>query len=385
MLHFFIGTKAQLIKMAPIMQALDRRGVAYRFINAGQHAATLASLIEQFGLRQPDVNLRQGTDNITRLGQGIAWLGGLLGQAIVQPARVRAEVFGGHLGLCLIHGDTATTLISAIMAKRAGLAVAHVEAGLRSYNIFDPFPEELIRLIAMRLADLLIAPDGWALDNLAKMRLRGQIETSDGNTIADTVAFAQSLSEHSEPSAPSPFPFDGEGPGMGSYAVMSIHRFETIRSKDRLAKVVSLARRIGAQRPVKFVTHGPTLNYLRRFGLLSELEAAPGVELLPLQDYLTFVAMLSRAAFIVVDGGSIQEESAILGAPCLVLRNRTERRDGLGANAVLAGSDDAKIDAFLVGFERYRCPPAARGEVSPSARIADLALAWLASHPSVTQ
>jgi UDP-N-acetylglucosamine 2-epimerase (non-hydrolysing) len=158
---------------------------------------------------------------------------------------------------------------------------------------------------------------------------------------------------------------------------MSIHRFETIQSRARLAKVVALARRIGAERPVKFVTHGPTLNYLTRHNLLADLESAPGVEMLPLQDYLTFAAMLSRAAFLVIDGGSIQEESAILGTPCLVLRNRTERQDGIGANALLAGSDDAKIDAFLRNFDHYRRDPAAKTAESPSARIADLSLKWL--------
>jgi UDP-N-acetylglucosamine 2-epimerase (non-hydrolysing) len=366
-LHFFIGTKAQLIKMAPIMQELDRRGIAYRFINAGQHAATLRDLIEQFGLRQPDVNLRRGSDNITRFWQGIKWLGGLLMQAVFRPAHVRDVVFGGRGGLCLIHGDTATTLVSAIMAKRAGLGVAHVEAGLRSYNIFDPFPEELIRLIAMRLADLLLAPDEWAMTNLKAMRVPGEVVWSGGNTVRDTLDFALAR------------PMPAGGPAAGSdYAVMSIHRFETIQSRARLSRVIDLARRIGAERPVKFVTHGPTLNTLRRFGLLRDLEAAPGVELLPLQDYLTFVAMLNRAAFIVVDGGSIQEESAILGVPCLILRKRTERRDGLGENALLAGFDHAKIGAFLAGFERFRRPSARRqGTESPAARIADECLRWL--------
>jgi UDP-N-acetylglucosamine 2-epimerase (non-hydrolysing) len=370
LLHFFIGTKAQLIKMAPIMQELDRRGVAYRFINAGQHAATLAALIAQFGLRQPDVSLRHETDNITRLWQGIRWLGALLLQAIFRPVQVREVVFGGHGGLVLIHGDTATTLISAIMAKRAGLDVAHVEAGLRSHNIFDPFPEELIRLIAMRLADLLFAPDVWAKDNLMQMRVRGVVEWSGGNTIADMLDFAQSHSPG----------IDGETAGRGS-AVMSIHRFETIQSRGRLSQVIELARRIGAERPVKFVTHGPTLNMLRRFNLLGGLEIVPGVEMLPLQDYLTFVAMISRAAFIVIDGGSIQEESALLGVPCLVLRNRTERRDGLGQNALLAGFDETRISGFLANFEQYRRAPAVRtGAHGPSAHIADVCLRWLVEH-----
>jgi UDP-N-acetylglucosamine 2-epimerase (non-hydrolysing) len=367
MLHFFIGTKAQLIKMAPIVQELDRRGVAYRFINAGQHAATLIHLIEQFGLRKPDVSLRSDTDNITRLWQGMKWLSGLLIQTIFRPAHVRRHVFGGHGGLCLIHGDTATTLISAIMAKRAGVGVGHVEAGLRSYNIFDPFPEELIRLVAMRLADVLFAPDDWALDNLRKMCVPGRIVLSEGNTITDTLAFA--LAQPMPDSSPSM----GEGD-----VVMSIHRFETIHSAGRMRKVIALARRIGADRPVKFVTHGPTLNMLRRHNLLAELESTPGVKMLPLQDYFTFVAMLGRAAFIVIDGGSIQEESTILGVPCLVLRTRTERKDGLGQNAILTGFDDRKIADFLANFEDHRRPAAHRsGGGSPSTRIVDESLRWL--------
>lgn len=366
MLHLFVGTKAQLIKVAPIMQELDRRGITYRFINAGQHAASIGPLIDEFGLRQPDVTLHHGKENISRVRQGVVWLGKLAWQALTNPSKVRDTVFGGHGGLVLIHGDTATTLISLLMAKRAGLAVAHIESGLRSFNIFDPFPEELIRLVAMRYADLLFASNEWAAQNLRDMRVRGKICLSDGNTMQDAVAYALALapSENADTSA--------------SHVVMSIHRFETIRSPQRLRGVVSLAAAIAEQKTVKFILHPSTLNYLKQFDLVSGLNDHPRIEMLPLQPYTTFVRMLFRAAFVVTDGGSIQEETYVLGTPCLILREHTERCEGLGDNALLVGFDEPRILSFLESYEGLKRPPInVEGSLHPSGRIVDQVLCWL--------
>jgi UDP-N-acetylglucosamine 2-epimerase (non-hydrolysing) len=368
-LHVFIGTKAQLIKMAPIMQELDARGIPYRFISTGQHAASIAPLLEQFRLRDPDITLRAEKHNISTFREGLTWLSGLLWQAVACPKQVRHRVFGDQGGLCLIHGDTLTTLASLAMAKRAGLAVAHVEAGYRSFNLFDPFPEELVRLVAMYFSDLLFAPTRKALDNLTAMRIRGSTFLVDGNTIEDAISYAQRHSPARDPAET-----------KGRYVVMSIHRFETLRSRKRLAQVVELAHKIAAQHPLRFIMHGPTRHYLGRYDLLSSLESAERIEVLPLQPYLVFVTMLSNAVFIVTDGGSIQEEAHVLGVPCMILRTRTERGHGLGENACLVGFDWERIDAFLHTFEAYRRPTAGHeGADTPSARLVDETLRWMSA------
>ncbi|HEC21576.1 MAG TPA: hypothetical protein ENI95_01525 [Chloroflexi bacterium] len=371
MIHVFVGTKAQLIKMAPLMHELERRNVPYRFINAGQHAATIATLLAQFDLRPPDVTLFSSAGNISSLREGFAWLFRLLWQALIHPAQTRQMVFGGYGGLCFIHGDTATTLISLIMARRAGLSVAHVESGLRSFNIFSPFPEELIRLIAMRFSDLLFAPNEWAYQNLQKMKIRGKAVLAGGNTIIDALAYAQKKASQEGLS----FALPGH-----RYAVMSIHRFETIRVRRRLNRVVQLACSVAERLPLKFILHKPTAHYLQKFGLLRALRDTPRIELLDLQPYLLFVQMLKSAEFVITDGGSIQEETAVLGTPCLILRTRTERRDGLGRNALLAGTNEEVIESFLENFAAYRFPPLytrREGAATPSASIVTEALRWL--------
>lgn len=372
-IHLFVGTKAQLIKMAPIMQELDRRGITYRFINAGQHAASISPLIEQFALRKPDITLHHSEENIANLRQGLAWIGKLVWQTIVGPEEIHRTVFGGCGGVVLIHGDTATTLISLLMAKRARLKVAHIEAGLRSFNIFDPFPEEMIRLIAMRYADLLFAPDEWAANNLRAMRVRGKISITHGNTMEDAVAYALSAD-----------PTTNSVNGKSPFAVMSIHRFETIRSRRRLQQIISLAAAIAEHKTVKFIVHSSTLAYLKRFNLLCRLESISGIQLLPLQPYVEFVKMLRGAAFIVTDGGSIQEESYVLGIPCLILREHTERHEGLGENAVLTGFDESRTSSFLEQFETLRRMPITfePGQQRPSGQIVDDILRWLEEQSS---
>ena len=334
MIHIFIGTKAQLIKMAPVIQELDRRAVPYNLIDAGQHAALMPDLIRQFGLRDPDVRLRREGTNIDSIVAALAWAAGRLADGLFSAGSVRQEVFRGRNGICLIHGDTLTTLLSLILAKRCGLKVAHVEAGLRSYHLLDPFPEEMIRLIAMRYSDLLFAPSDWAFDNLSRMNYGGKTVHAGANTIVDTLRYAEGKA--------------GGGRGVsGPYVVAILHRMEILFSRARMESVASLLERIARDRRVLFVLHEPTRRQLERYGILERLKKSPGIETRGLQPYLAFVNLLARADFIVTDGGSIQEECHCLNVPCLIMRDKTERMEGLGENAYLAGFSRERIDGFF--------------------------------------
>lgn len=135
---------------------LNDRDIPYTFIDSGQHAKLVNDLIPQFGLKTPDVFLRRNHNNITTVYQGLRWIIRAIAQATLTPKYTFRKTFGNKKGICLIHGDTLSTLIALFYAKRCGLKVAHIEAGLRSYNIFDPFPEELVRLIAMHCINLIL-------------------------------------------------------------------------------------------------------------------------------------------------------------------------------------------------------------------------------------
>lgn len=362
MIHIFVGTKAQFIKVAPIMQELGRRDVAYSFINAGQHARLIEDLIQQFNLRKPDVFLRQDRSNIDTLAQAAGWTVDNLARLFLRRGRACQEVFRGQQGICLIHGDTLTTLISLLYAKRCGLRVAHVEAGLRSYHLLNPFPEEIIRLIAMRFSDLLFAPSDWAFENLRKMGYSAKAVNVGGNTGLDAVRYAAKRAQvRQRPERP--------------YVVVTVHRVETIYSRSRLTMIAALVERVAREWNVLFVLHEPTRKQLVRFDLFDGIQQNAAIQTLPLRPYPVFVDLLSGADFVMTDGGSVQEEAHYLNVPCLILRAKTERLEGLGENAYLAAFDPERIEQFMQIFPNLR-----RRDIDeslhPSGVIVDHLLSW---------
>jgi len=362
MIHIFIGTKAQFIKMAPIMQKLNEKRVAYNFIDSGQHAGITSDLIKQFGLRPPDVYLRNKTGNIRTIPQALMWSTRNLSQPVFSPKQSLKNIFKNQEGICLIHGDTLSTLISLIYAKRCGLQVAHIESGLRSYHLFDPFPEEMIRLVAMRFSDILYASSEWAFKNLCKMGYQNKTINVGFNTGMDAVRFAiKQVWGKNRPNQP--------------YVVVTIHRLETIYSRTRLKMIIELIKRISIDHKVIFVLHEPTKQQLMKFDMLSSLNQSTSVEMLPLLPYIEFVDLFAGADFIVTDGGSIQEECYYLNKPCLVMRSKTERIEGLGENVQLIEFDPNKIDFFLENYSSFKRKEFEE-EISPSDIIVDNLSPW---------
>ncbi|MEX2658840.1 MAG: UDP-N-acetylglucosamine 2-epimerase [Acidimicrobiales bacterium] len=357
LLHVFLGTKAQYIKTAPLLRLLEARGVPHRLIDSGQHAKLATSLRTELGVRLPD-HVLGGAADVDSVPQAIRWSAGLAAR-LGSGRRLRLEVFGGAGGICIVHGDTPSTLLATLMARRAGLRVAHLEAGLRSHSLLHPFPEEAIRLLVMRWSALLFAPTPEAAVNLAAMRVKGRVVEVGGNTSLEAVAAATQTGKV-EP-----------GP-----AVVSMHRVENLYSPKVVARFVELLLRLVADQPVRFVVHGPTREVLARKGALDRLESA-GVELVRLAPHGDFVRWLQAAPFVITDGGSIQEECALLGVPTLLWRSRSERPDGIGANVVLSRYEPAIVDTFLAELDRLRRPPADLAR-RPSEHILDVLLEELA-------
>lgn len=356
-LHVLIGTKAQYIKTAPLLRLLDARRVPYRLIDSGQHARLAASLRAELGVREPDHVLGGATD-VESIPQALRWSAGLAAQ-LRSRRRLRSGIFGGAGGICVVHGDTPSTLLATLMARRAGLRVAHLEAGLRSHSLVHPFPEEAIRLVVMRCSSLLFAPSAEAAANLAAMGVRGRVVPVGGNTSIE--ALASTAAGEVEP-----------GP-----VVVTMHRVENLHGAKAASRFVELVLRVAADRPVRFVVHGPTREALARKGALPALAAA-GVDLRPLAPHAEFLTWLRAAPFVITDGGSIQEECALLGVPTLLWRARSERPDGIGANVVLSRYESAVVDTFLADHERLRRPPADLAP-RPSEEILEVLLAELAT------
>jgi UDP-N-acetylglucosamine 2-epimerase (non-hydrolysing) len=356
LIHVVYGTKAEAIKLAPVLAELDRRGVAYRLVETGQHGAFLPGLRAELGLRAPDVALGGSRDADTVVRAAL-WGAGLAVR-LWSGRRLAAEVFGGLGGVCLVHGDTPSTLLATLMARRAGLRVAHLESGLRSGSWRHPFPEELIRLAVMRLAHVLFAPDADAVSNLealvAEGRVRGRVVATSANTGAEALRGA----------------LGSGGPGVtGSGPVVAtMHRVENLHDDGRFEGFLSLLGRL--DQPAVFVVHPPTGAVLADRGGRAVVEDM-GVTTSGLVSYGEFTAMLAAAPYVVTDGGSIQEECARLGVPTLLWRDRTERPDGIGANVVLSRYDDEVVGAFLADPQAWR-RPVALGDEKPSAEVVDV-------------
>ena len=352
LIHVFIGTKAQYIKTAPLLRLMDERVIPYRLIDSGQHAQISAMMRGELGVRAPDYVLG-GSEDVASIPKVILW-SLKLATRLWSRRRLRDDVFGGHGGICVVHGDTPSTFLAVLLARRAGLPVAHLEAGLRSYRLTHPFPEEIVRIVTMRLASLLFAPDATAVANLTKMRVKGRILALSGNTSLEAVrsALGDETVAHSGP------------------VIVTMHRVENLHHAPHVEQFVALTQRIAERYPVRFVVHGPTGLILAKRGL-DDLLLAAGVEMRPLAGHREFIRMLAAAPFVITDGGSIQEECALIGVPTLLWRERSERPDGLGSNVVASRYDDEIIERFLADPEAYRVERL-RPTGSPSTEILEV-------------
>lgn len=351
-----IGTKAQFIKTAPILRELDRRGVQYRLVYTGQHSETFDALERMFGTRAPDENLVPGVEAATRSGFA-AWTASFWRHGV---SRVRRPEWR-TARIALVHGDTASTLYGALLGRMAGARVAHVEAGLRSPHLTDPFPEELIRRAVSRVATIHLAPDDRAVAHLRGRR--GRVAATHGNTLRDALAMALDSIDA--------LPAHGGG---GGYAIASIHRTENLSDGDRLDALMRHVVAASERVPIRFVLHPVTRAKLAVTGWATRLQRAPGVELLERTDYREFVKLMLGAQFLMTDGGSNQEEAAMLGMPTLLLRRTTERHDGLDGGVVLSELKEDVIRSFVVAHAGRLWKVREVDGESPSARIVDVLL-----------
>lgn len=342
MIHIAIGTKAQFIKMIPVMLGLQEKDIAFNLIDLGQHSLITGELREEFKIKEPDVYLSKGR-NISRLSSAFFWIIKIFLKSL-SGRWVRKNVFLNKGGVCLIHGDTASTLVSLYLAKRAGLKVAHVEAGLRSFCWHEPFPEEILRVITMRFSDVLFAPSQWAFDNLAKMGLAEKSVKLCANTGRQTTFI--SLSK----------PVD-LGIDFDKFCMITFHRMENIFSRRRLFLIIGIIEEIAKIIPVVFVQHAPTLHRLKKTGLDKRLAEIENLRYYKILKHSQFIHLLDKSAFVMTDGGSIQEECFYLGKPCLLLRRHTERAEGLGENALLSNLDLSLMRYFITHYFEFNRQP----------------------------
>lgn len=341
MIHFILGTRAQLIKTAPVMVECRNRNIPYNFVFLAQHRQTIYEIIDLFEIKRPDFIIGDEGQDIDSVRGLIHWSA----KVLLAGLKKRHDIFrGDSKGIVLVHGDALPALMGAFLAKAATLKVGHVEAGLRSFNFKHPFPEELIRVLLwkLKLSDYYFCPNDWALKNVAGYK--GKKFNTECNTLYDSLRIASEFR----------FVEDRLLIPKEKFAIVTLHRFENLSSRQRLEAVLEIIDRITKQIKLLFILHPPTLLALKQSGLYDVLERKLGVELRPRYDYFRFVRLLQESEFVITDGGSNQEECFYLGHPCLLLRHKTERMEGLGQNAVLSKFDSGTIQHFLENYSSFR-------------------------------
>lgn len=357
MVYFFIGTTAELIKLFPVIREIERRKIDFKIITSGQTTIDFNEVSTWIKKTSPDIAL-PGKANESSVFLFLIWT---LKSLFISPLLLFKEF--GRVNRAkswfIVHGDTASSLIGAIISKFFGLRLVHIESGLRSFNFREPFPEELSRFFVSKLADVHFCPNKWSIDNLSDKD--GEKINTFQNTLIESCWLSLQKSKILKGSTP-----------KRKYFVLITHRQEhVVFGKEESKSIINyVLKNFGPGLSCLFVTHATTSKFLKAVNFNFSLWKKRRVKFSPRLNYGDFMALLKGAEFIVTDGGSNQEEAYYLGLPCLLLRRQTERIEGLGENVVLAGEDRALIKSFLRNHSKYKRNPV-RPKIRPSTIIVD--------------
>jgi len=355
------GTRPEVIKLAPVIDELRRRRIECVVCSSGQHREMLEQALTVFDLR-PDVSLET-----MRPGQSLNSLSARL------LAGLDTTLAEHSPDWVLVQGDTTTAFCGALASFHRGIPVGHVEAGLRTGDLSSPFPEEANRSLIGRIASMHFPPTRSAAEALADEGISGSNVLVTGNTVVDAIALARAAMarDASATAMPEIEARAGERP----IVLVTCHRRENFGGT--LESICHMLKRLCGRYPQYLWVFPVHLNPNVQAPVRRILAGIDNLLLTDPVDYLTSLALMSRAVLIVSDSGGIQEEAPSFGVPVVVMRSHTERREGVDAGfATLAGQGavniEAAVDAWLCDGSRragLRARPNPYGDGLASSRI----------------
>ena len=323
------GTRPEAIKLAPVLCALEKSSRLRPVVCVtGQHREMLTQMLSFFGIRPAhDLGLMQPDQNVAELGARIQ----IALDAVLASERPDAV---------LVQGDTATTFNAALAAHHRRIPCGHVEAGLRSFDAYDPFPEEVYRRLTTHVAAWHFAPTAQARTNLLREGIAPERIAVTGNTVVD--ALQQVVASLERAPVPLPAVLPAEFLAGRRLLLATGHRRESFGAG--LEAICRALRAIAERREDVAIVYPVHLNPSVREPVLRLLGDHPRIALTPPLDYLAFVDLMRRAYLILTDSGGVQEEAPALGKPVLVMRSETERPEAIWAGVVkLVGPDRRAI------------------------------------------
>jgi len=322
LISIILGTRPEIIKMAPIIRACERRNLDYFILHTGQHYSYEMDRVffKDLGLKEADYNLDVGSETHAK-------------QTAKMMIGIEKILLKENPKIILIEGDTNTVLAGAMTASKLNIRIGHVEAGLRSYD--RSMPEEINRTITDHLSDYLFAPTELAINNLKKEGIPQKKIHLTGNSIVDAVNQNLEIAQNKSGV------LKKNNLESKNYFLVTAHRQENVDNKQKLSNLLEAFSRISKDYsiPIIFPVHPRTLKNINEFKLKT-----PEIKLVEPFGYLDFLILQANAKLILTDSGGIQEESCILKIPCVTLRENTERPEtiNVGAN-MLVGTEPARI------------------------------------------
>jgi UDP-N-acetylglucosamine 2-epimerase (non-hydrolysing) len=322
-----VGARPNMMKMAPLVDAMGHfPDLQQKLLHSGQHYDAKLSQVffDELGIPQPDIYLGVGS-----------------GSHAEQTAQVMVEfeqvVLADRPDVVVVVGDVNSTLACSVTAAKLWIPVAHVEAGLRSFD--RRMPEEINRLVTDQVSDLLFTTSRQANENLRREGIPHERIFFVGNVMIDT------LMKHRERAVGlrSPARFGLE---PGQYTLLTLHRASNVDAPVVLAGLLDALTRIQRDTTILFPIHPRTAKRIAEFGFTERLQAAPNLRVVEPLGYLEFLDLMIHAQMVLTDSGGIQEETTILGIPCLTMRENTERPVTIteGTNTLVGTDPDRIVD-----------------------------------------
>ena len=321
-LGVILGTRPEIIKMAPIIRLCEKRSIPYYLLHTGQHYSYEMdqAFFSDLELPEPRINLNVGSGTHAEQTAKI-----LMG--------VEKALLTEHTSIASVQGDTNTVLAGALAASKLHVPVGHVEAGLRSYDRM--MPEEINRILADHLSDYLFAPTQESRGNLLKEGISEEKIHVTGNTVVDAIHQNMKLAKEKS-SIHLQLSLEPK-----EYIVATAHRAENVDHKGKQASILKGLNMVAdhLEQPIIYPIHPRTRKMIKEFRLKTR-----NVITVPPLGYIDFLYLEAESSLILTDSGGVQEEACVLGVPCVTLRENTERPETIkvGSN-VLVGTDPEKI------------------------------------------
>jgi UDP-N-acetylglucosamine 2-epimerase (non-hydrolysing) len=323
------GARPNFMKIAPLIDAFRRTGrIETTLVHTGQHYDKRMSelFFRQLGIPEPDINLEVGS-------------GSHAAQTAEIMKRFEPVLLDRRPNWLVVVGDVNSTLACALVASKLGVRVAHVEAGLRSFD--RTMPEEINRLLTDAISDALFVSEPSGVENLRAEGVPDERVYFVGNVMIDALLKHRARAAQSNILAEL-------GVKPRQYVAVTLHRPSNVDNAESLTEIVTAFEDIARQCAVVFPMHPRTARKAAQWGLDDRLRRISGMHMPPPLGYLDFLCLMSQAAAVITDSGGIQEETTILGVPCLTLRDNTERPVTIthGTNRLVRAERTAIVDAF---------------------------------------